>query len=53
MVGSNEYFDVEDHGPLGILRIKPYRGVALSQIDYAHAVLNAIEGFESESKSVR
>ncbi len=52
MPSSNEYFDAESDGQLGVLRIKPYRGVALSEISYAHAVLDAIQAFESESKTV-
>jgi enoyl-CoA hydratase/carnithine racemase len=52
MVTSNEFFTAESYGPLGVLMIKPYRGVALSEISYSHAVLDAIEAFEKESKSV-
>src|SRR5882757_6928003 len=52
MAINNEYLVAEDHGPLGVLLIKPYQGVALSEISYAHAVLDAIQAFEAASKSV-
>jgi hypothetical protein len=52
MPTSNEFFDVECHGSLGVLLIKPYQGAALSQISYSHAVLDAIKAFETESRTV-
>ena len=52
MSDSHDYFETESRGGVGILRWKPTHGVALSDIHYAHAVLEAIERFESESRSV-
>jgi hypothetical protein len=52
MTSNDDYFVAESHGGLGVLRLKPHGGAALSEISYSHAVLNAIREFEAESKSV-
>ena len=52
MNDSHDYFDVEQRGTLGILRLRPSREVALSNIHYTHALLHAIERFSAESMSV-
>ncbi len=52
MPGSNDYFVAESQGRLGVLHLKPWQGVALAEMSYAHAVMDAIGAFESESKSV-
>lgn len=52
MANNDNYFLTDSYGSLGVLRLNPHEGAALSEISYSHAVLNAIQAFEAESKSV-
>jgi hypothetical protein len=52
MSTEESYVDVEENGPLGILSLKPYRGVALANLSYSHRILDAIQKFESDKKTV-
>lgn len=52
MSSDSDFFVAEDRGSLGILRLKPYQGVALAELSYSQPLLQAIETFESEGKTL-
>lgn len=52
MSESHHYFELESRGALGILRLTPGHDVALSNLSYTQALLQAIERFESADMSV-
>lgn len=53
MTDRTTFLDVEHRGALGILSMKPTASVALADMDYAHAVLEALAAVQAQGSHVR